>query len=85
MFLYKGFKVLIDAEGWLISDLSTDLEKALKSSNGAWSFVPKEPVSEAAPAVKPQRNRSKTKEPIVKQEELIVEEPVVMLQDKEEV
>jgi hypothetical protein len=86
--LFKGIKVSINAEGWLVSDLTPDLEKVLKASPTAWSFIskeaeatPEEVKEEAVETKQPQRTRS-----VKKQEVKPVDlEPSDMIKDKEEV
>lgn len=84
--LFKGIKVSINAEGWLVSDLTPDLEKVLKASPTAWLFIskevkPEEVKEEAVETKQPQRTRS-----VKKQEVKPVDlEPSDMIKDKEEV
>ena len=84
--MFKGMKVIIDAEGWLVSDMTPELEKVLKASPTAWSFIskevkPEEIKEEAVEIKQPQRTRS-----VKKQEVKPVDlEPSDMIKDKEEV
>lgn len=78
--LFKGVKVSVDAQGWLVSDLTPELEKVLKASPSAWLFVSQKTEEQVVEKpIKPMRSAKKQE---VKPVDL---EPSVMIKDKEEV
>ena len=79
--LFKGMRVIIDAQGWLVSDLTPELEKVLKASPSAWCFVVSDAATKEVEVKQPVRTRS-----VKKQEVKPVDlEPSDMIKDKEEV